>query len=288
MTEKGYDYHVYAHSLAETWTLLTKHFRIYVPDLLFLATTAIFIWIFLTTNDLLQPLLSSNRISALQESFKTIIQSTPAFTKLIVSTLILLFVNLSLGVTFINTRFLLIRAYLHKQPLNLKKAFKESSSYFWRVLFIKLVFFILYLIPLLIFFTILFWNRQNYTFILPFALTLLVLMWFMIKFLFFFTYPILFLKEKSIKALMHAATYSKTQMQHTFITIAILTVISFFLNMMLSLFPQAWFRIALSTNLLSLTSTVLVLYFIVSRFTNLIYNLFESSFTFTSYFKRKN
>ncbi len=287
MNQKEDNYQFYLSSLQESWKLLTHNLTLYIPDLLFILFLTFFLWLFLQFNGLLTPLLQINRLQATQEAFRTILQSTPSLLKLILSSTLLLFVHLCTGITFVNARYILIKQSLTHQKLSLLNAFKEGKTYFWKVVFIKFLFFFLYLLPSLIFLFIYILTHIQNPFFLSLLLTLLAILWFAIKYLFFFTYPTLFLKEKNYKAAFNATHYSQKKITHTLITLGTVTFLSFFINLLLLLIPEVWFRIAFSAHILSTTATFAFFFLIFSRTVHLVYTIFESSFIFHVYSKNK-
>ncbi len=286
MKEKR-DYKIYLHALNSSWKLVTKKPVVLLPDLLFLLSILLFVWSFLLLNGLFSPLLQANRLIAFETAFKNLFSSAPALLKLGLTSLILLFLHLITGITFINTRYLLIKAHLKQEPLSFFKAFKESSAYFWKTFFIRLFLFCCYGLPTLIFFFVLIWKRTMYQQLLPYGITFLAVSWFIVQCLFFFTYPVLFLKEKNFKAVFHSVTYAKKELSHTFFTIAVVTTFSFFVTLFLSLFPHLWASIALSTGLLAYSSIFFICYFIFSKLLDVFSVVFESVFIFECY-HRKN
>jgi len=290
MQKRGIDYSVYIQSLSQSWGILTKHPIIYLPDTLLLLSTAFSLWAFLTFNELYAPLLhtiQTKQTQTLATTLRSIIQTTPTLLKLALSALLTLAFNLSLGITFLTTRYLLIKGFLGKEQLSFSKAFKASTPYFISVFLTKLLLFILYLLPVVFFFLILASTTIPTKTMLPYTLTGLLILWFLIRFFTFYTYPLLYLETNSIKALPQAVSYSKRHSKHILIVMVILAFVSFFLSILLSLLPQAWITLAFSAKLLSYTGLFSTLYFFLTRIVNLIHTVFETSFIMASYELKK-
>ncbi|MFA4886640.1 MAG: hypothetical protein WC595_00340 [Candidatus Nanoarchaeia archaeon] len=282
MDKKGEDYSFYSKALINSFKIL-KHPRVYIPDLLlFLISIGVLIG-YLALNNLLSPLFQINKAAAFSGAIKTLVQSTPSLLRFIISTSVLVFLHLIFGISLISTRFVLLKYYLQGKTIDFIPALKEGQRYFWNVFFIKLFLFFLYLIPLTLFFTLILFTKKES--ILPFVFTILALLWLIIKALALFSYPILYLEQKSVRAVLTSFKYALAKMKHVVLTLLFLTIISFFLNLFLTLIPQAWIALAVATNLLSTIAIFSLIYLLLLRISTIIYSIFESAFLFETYKK---
>src|SRR3989338_3746562 len=268
MDKKSENYSLYSKSLINSFKIL-KHPQVYIPDLLLFLLSFGFLIAYLSLNNLLSPLFQINKAAAFSTAIKTLVQSTPSLLRFIISTSVLVFLHLIFGISLISTRFILLRHYLHGKKTTFISAFKEAQTYFWNVFFIKLVLFFLYLIPITLFFAVILVSRKES--ILPYAFTLLALFWLIIKFLSLFAYPILYLEQKSVRALLTSFKYAFNKKKHVVLTLLFLTLVSFFLNLFLTLIPQAWIALAVATNLLSTIAIFSLIYLLLLRLSTIIY-----------------
>lgn len=270
----------YEEKIKSSFILLKNNPTLFLPDLAFTLTTLIIGVIFLYYNNLLSPILSRD-ITTLVTLIKDISTSTPKIISVLVSFLISLAITLSFGLSFIVAKYYLIMNYLNNKTIPIFKAYFESSfKYYFKLLGVNALLFLFFLIPLTILFVLAYIININYLYVI-FAIILLII-WILLRLLFLFNVPILFLENRKVfETLKIAYKYSMKNKMHVFLTFLITLGISWAISVVFNIIPSG-------INQLSFVSTtfifiVLIIFAIIQYLVNIGVNIWSAIFLFENY-----
>jgi len=214
-------------------------------------------------------------VDLFKERIKDIVFSKSSLIKLLVSLVFLAAINLLIGVGTIIMRYNLIRMIINNEEVSLSKAYQESKNYVLSIIGLKLMFLGIYLAPLLVFFAIGFAYKK----LLLLMIFMLILVWLATRFVFLFTYAILFLKTKKgiINIIKESLNYSKNNKKHVILTGVITSFVSFLIVAILNLVSKS-----LTLDLASL-SALAVIYFIIKTLADITLIIWHNLFVFKNY-----
>ncbi|MDP3918881.1 MAG: hypothetical protein Q8Q35_03215 [Nanoarchaeota archaeon] len=223
-------------ALTRSFKHLIANPKLFIPDLVLIAVSYLMlylIYLYTGVGDILTLLQNASDIPILEVLKNYIIQNLP---EVIISFVIFVIVTFFLGVGVIVMRFEMIKDILKTGNSSLRKAWKAHRSYFWSVVFLRLLIFLISIIALGVVFL---GSGLFYLILNPFstnlalsisaviAILLTMVLVLLIKFAIMFRYPIMFLKGKknSWKILKDAITFFKKDPLFVIITWAIIFLV---------------------------------------------------------------
>ncbi|MBI5391439.1 hypothetical protein HZB00_00390 [Candidatus Woesearchaeota archaeon] len=268
-------------SVRESFSLLLKNPHIFIPDILLILLTGAFAFLFLSMNNLLQPLLrGSFTLDLFQNQFQALLSYTPSFIKLILSFLFLLSLNVLVGISLVSTRYELIRAAVQHEPTTLLNAFRQGRKYFFSLFILKFVIGLLYALPLIFISWIFFQYPASGAFVITFT----AILWALFRFMLFFAYPILYSTKRGIQSFRISIQTFFKHSKYTIICVLIFTSVHFLLAFIFAVLPLQWWKISLQNNLLQYTPLAWIIFLAVRIFAmNIWLIVWESSLSFATY-----
>ncbi len=252
---------------------LKKNPVIYIPDLIYFVATALLSLLFLHFNGLTTIF---NSFTSFNEQIREIASSSSLLSRLIFSLFILLIINLLVGWGTVTSRFAMIKAVVEKKKFTFKNITREDTKYLFLVLGLKATFLLIYVVPALILFGLGFLFNN-----LIFILLILFLFYLIItRFLFLFSYSILFLGNvrNPFKVIDHAVNYFRANKLHCIIVGLFVFIITTVLTLVFGFLPNV-----LSNYDLNLTLTYTVIYIIIKTLVDISVGLFSGIFVFKNY-----
>ncbi len=216
--------------LEESLKVLKKNPVLFLPDLvLILITYLLFYLIYLYTGvgDLVSLLNASE-----EELFGQVITTffKDNLSEIILSVITFFVVTFTLGVGVAVVKYSMIKQVLHKKKVSIKKSWNEKKHYFWSVVLLRVTIFLIGVVALILifFFSTVIYMIFNLFVGKTIALSiggvvaglLTILSIIVLKFVIFFRYPIMFLKEirNPIVVLRKAYQYLRKNPFYVFVT----------------------------------------------------------------------
>ena len=149
-----------------------------------------------------------------------------------------------------------------------------QTKYFTKYFLLQILLFIIFLIPLLVLGGLSYLFNNNLLYI--FSTILLLAIWIILRLLFFFSTPALFLDKQSvIKTLKTAYTYCLNNKKHTLYTFLIIIFISFIINILVNIAPASLPE--------SLGFIILFTYILIKKLIDIGVSVWSTIFQFKNY-----
>ncbi len=254
---------------------LSKNLILYTPDLIFFISAFILTYLFLNFNNLAS--IFGGQLAQFDTQIKNIVTTGSLLSRLVISLLVLLALNVLIGLGTITLRFTMISNLVQGKKVNFLNGYKDSGKYLFPLVWLKLSLFVLYLVPILILLLI----GVIFQPLLLICIFLIVLIIIALKISLLFIYPVLFLKKifNPIKVIKEAVSYFKNNKLHTFAVAVITAVIGLIISGIFTLVPLMWG----SLSVFSLTAISSIIYLIIKTLADITVNLWSSIFTFKNY-----
>ncbi len=223
--------------------LMLKNPSLYIPDLIYYAATAVLAYAFLYFNGL-TGIFSGLDIFTLKIRE---IASSNLLGKLITTFVVFVVLNFIIGLGTISLRYTLIKQLVENHKTNFSDAYKRAGRYVISLFALKILLSLIYLAPIAVFGII----AIVYKSLLIPMIILAILSIIILRFIFLFVYPALFLKigGGAAKTIKNSSEYFNKNVVHTILTglfiFAVSVIIGLISNNLLSsysIFPLLQFN----------------------------------------------
>jgi len=207
--------------------LMLKNPVLYVPDIIYYAAAAILAYLFLYLNNLTTIFSGTDLFVS---RIKEVASASNLLYKLLFTLSAFVLVNFIVGLGTISLRYVLIKQLLENRKIEFLKAHKTVGRYVLDVFFLKILLLIIYLLPLAFFAAIaLLYNSLALPMIIFAALSIIIL-----RFIFLFAYPALFLKggKGAARTISLSVKYFRSRTGHVLITGIFILIVNLIINIM--------------------------------------------------------
>ncbi len=205
--------------------LMLKNPVLYVPDIIYYAATAVLAYLFLYLNNLTAIFSGTDLfVSRIRE----VASASNLLYKLLFTFGAFVLVNFIVGLGTISFRYVLIKQLIENRKTEFFKAHKIIGRYVLDLFFLKFLLLLIYLLPLAFFAAIaLLYNSLVLPMIIFAVLSLIIL-----RFVFLFAYPALFLKggRGSARTISLSIKYFSSRTGHVLITGIFILIVNFIIN----------------------------------------------------------
>ncbi len=257
---------------------LRNNLVLYLPDLIYFGLTAILAVAFVYFNNLTH--LLSGDLFGSYEVFKSITSSRSLFAQLVVSLVVVLLINVVIGLSTLATKLALIKNITNNEKISFYRAYKEAKHYTFKLLGLKLVLFLFYLVPAVILLGI----GWTYRPLLLLMAIILIFVWIFYRFLFLFIYPALYSKTgKGIfRTFKDNFDYFNKNKPNVFLTGIIILVVNILIWLLIT-FATTAFNLSFSLNFLDFTSIGAIVFLVVKTLVDITVGLWSLLFIFRNY-----
>ncbi|MBS3152896.1 hypothetical protein J4230_05825 [Candidatus Woesearchaeota archaeon] len=254
---------------------IKENLVLYVPDLVFFVAAFILTFIFLQLNNLTS--IFGGELIQFNSQIKSIISTTPLLLRLIISFLVLIFINLVIGLGTITVRFAMISSIIKGEKISLRNSLKQAHRYIFPLIWLKLSLLVIYVVPIFILLTI----GIVYKPLILISILLILILFFVFRLLFIFIYPTLFIKNvlNPVKCLQNTIIHFKQNKLGAFVVLVFVSVVGFIFSVMFAAIPLIWNNLSIFT----LTSISSILYLIIKTLIDISVNLWSTLFIFKNY-----
>lgn len=252
---------------------LRENLILYLPDLLFYITTVFLSFLFLYLNDLTS--IFGGHFGAFSEKLKDVLLTSS--NKLVISFVGLGLFNLLFGLTTIVTRFLMIKDVIKRRKVKLLQPAKEYYGYIPPLLGVKFFLFLIYSIPIFILLGVGLLYKPLLLVMIIVSVVLLVVF----KFIFLFSYPILFLGElkNPIKVIDGAVDYFIKNKMHVITIGFIIILVSLIMKFIVGFIPV----ILGGLSIFQVSIVASIIYITIKALIDISVGLWSSIFIFKNY-----
>jgi hypothetical protein len=281
---------IYKGILLDSIKILKNNLKLFIPDIILLASTLIISTILLLFTGLLPKVLVNPSmlydINVAKDVLVTFFSSFGNIIRTIVSLIALIITLFFIGTGLMAVKYSMIKDVLLKKRISYKKSIETAKRFFWRIILLKIYLFLIIALPIFLVFLLI-----SFLFIIskPLAITIGSILGFisliyliLATLAFLFRYPILFLNNlSSIQTLKTSIKFFKKQLKYVIICeiliIIITTLFAILVNTPLNLLQSL------------LTDSILIfLFFVILRRTlQIIPRLWTEVFVFVAYNKRR-
>lgn len=208
----------------KAFDLLKNNLRLYLPDITFLLIIFIISIMFLKITGLYDVAMSQQL-----NQINSIIQSN--LTNIAFLTLFFILLIFLISIQISSMKLSLIKDIIQNKKINLKKSFDEGLEYYTKVLSLKLLVFLILLIPLII--VIILNLLIKVTIITVVLMLLLIITWLILTILLFYRFPVLFLSKIKQPISVLKESYRKVSKNIGYTIITILVIIAIYIIVMI-------------------------------------------------------
>jgi len=205
--------------------LMLKNPVLYVPDIIYYAATAVLAYLFLYLNNLTAIFSGTDLfVSRIRE----VTSASNLLYKLLFTFGAFVLVNFIVGLGTISFRYVLIKQLIENRKTEFFKAHKIIGRYVLDVFLLKFLLLLIYLLPLAFFAAIaILYNSLPLPMIIFAALSIIIL-----RFVFLFVYPSLFLKggRGSARTISLSVKYFSSRTGHVLITGIFILIVNLIIN----------------------------------------------------------
>ncbi len=256
---------------------LKNNLVLYVPDLLFFTFTLVLSFAFLYFNNLTSVL--SGGLFSIQDKVLDTLASGPSLFKFIISLIVFGIINILVGVSIVTVRFIMITKVINNKRFGFYDIWREDKKYVFSLVGLKIILFFIYLIPTVILLGIGLLYKELFLVMLLFMVVAFII----IRFVFLFSYPILFLENERnpFKIIKKSSDYFDTNKKHTIITGIIIILTTVIINgaSNFSILSSVNWGLYLSSGLILMP----IIYLIIRTLVDISVNLWSILFIFKNY-----